>query len=143
MANESKKDFNAMLHDSKGMPRRQEITDAASIAKYGGRRMLLAPPLDYDALMRQVPPGRLTTVGLLRQQLAERYGADFTDPITAGIFVSIAAWAAAQRGDDTFPWWRTLEAEGHRIVRRGRTNLRYYAADYRQYLFGEDPEKEA
>lgn len=132
-----------MLHDSKGMPRRQEITDAASIAKYGGRRMLLAPPLDYDALMRQVPPGRLTTVGLLRQQLAERYGADFTDPITAGIFVSIAAWAAAQRGDDTFPWWRTLEAEGHRIVRRGRTNLRYYAADYRQYLFGEDPEKEA
>ena len=164
MANESKKDFNAMLHDSKGMPRRQEITDAASIAKYGGRRMLLAPPLDYDALMRQVPPGRLTIVGLLRQQLAERYGADFTDPITAGIFVSIAAWAAAQRGDDAFPWWRTLraegelnpkfpggiaaqqallEAEGHRIVRRGRTNLRYYAADYRQYLFGEDPEKEA
>ena len=164
MANESKKDFNAMLHDSKGMPRMQEITDAASIAKYGGRRMLLAPPLDYDALMRQVSPGRLTTVGLLRQQLAERYGADFTDPITAGIFVSIAAWAAAQRGDDAFPWWRTLraegelnpkypggiaaqqallEAEGHRIVRRGRTNLRYYAADYRQYLFGEDPEKEA
>lgn len=164
MANESKKDFNAMLHDSKGMPRRQEITDTASIAKYGGRRMLLAPPLDYDALMRQVPPGRLTTVGLLRQQLAERYGADFTDPITAGIFVSIAAWAAAQRGDDAFPWWRTLraegelnpkypggiaaqqallEAEGHRIVRRGRTNLRYYAADYRQSLFGEDPEKEA
>ena len=143
MANESKKDFNAMLRDSKGMPRIQEIADAASIAKYGGRRMLLAPPLDYDALMRQVPPGRLTTVGLLRQQLAERYGADFTDPITAGIFVSIAAWAAAQRGDDAFPWWRTLRAEGHRIVRRGRTNLRYYAADYRQSLFGEDPEKEA
>ena len=163
MANESKKDFNAMLRDSKGMPRIQEIADAASIAKYGGRRMLLAPPLDYDALMRLVPPGRLTTVGLLRQQLAERYGADFTDPITAGIFVSIAAWAAAQRGDDAFPWWRTLraegelnpkfpggiaaqqallEAEGHRIVRRGRTILRYYAADYRQYLFGEDPEKE-
>ena len=63
-----------MLRDSKGMPRMQEIADAASIAKYGGRRMLLAPPLDYDALMRQVPPGRLTTVGLLRQQLAERYG---------------------------------------------------------------------
>lgn len=70
-----------MLRDSKGMPRIQEIADAASIAKYGGRRMLLAPPLDYDALMRQVPPGRLTTVGLLRQQLAERYGADFTDPL--------------------------------------------------------------
>ena len=33
MANESKKDFNAMLRDSKGMPRIQEIADAASIAK--------------------------------------------------------------------------------------------------------------
>ena len=145
-----------MLHDSKGMPRMQEITDAASIAKYGGRRMLLAPPLDYDALMRQVPPGRLTTVGLLRQQLAERYGADFTDPITAGIFVSIAAWAAAQRGDDAFPWWRTLraegelnpkypggaeaqkeklEAEGHTVLRKGRTNVKYVVKDYEKALY--------
>ena len=34
MANEDKKDFNAMLHDSKDMPKVQRITDANSIAKY-------------------------------------------------------------------------------------------------------------
>ena len=31
MANEDKKDFNAMLHNSKDMPKIQTITDATSI----------------------------------------------------------------------------------------------------------------
>jgi len=38
MANEDKKDFNAMLHDSKDMPKFQTITDQKSIEKYGGSR---------------------------------------------------------------------------------------------------------
>ena len=37
MANEEKKDFNAMLNDSKDMPKFQTITDKASIEKYGGK----------------------------------------------------------------------------------------------------------
>lgn len=48
MANEDKKDFNAMLHDSKDMPKFQTITDQKSIEKYGGSRMYFAPPIDYD-----------------------------------------------------------------------------------------------
>ena len=36
MANEASKDFNAMLQDSKGMPKIQIITDEKSIEKYGG-----------------------------------------------------------------------------------------------------------
>ena len=112
MANEDKKDFNAMLHRANGMPRVQLVTDEATVKKYGGTRMYFAPPLDYDALMRQVPPGRLTTVGELRGFLARCAGADFTDPITAGIFVSIAAWASFQRGMDETPYWRTLKAGG-------------------------------
>ena len=35
MANEDKKDFNAMLRDSKDMPKFQTITDQKSIEKYG------------------------------------------------------------------------------------------------------------
>ena len=38
MANEDKKDFNAMLHDSKDMPKFQTITDQKSIEKYGGSK---------------------------------------------------------------------------------------------------------
>ena len=33
MANEDKKDFNAMLHDNKDMPKFQTITDQKSIEK--------------------------------------------------------------------------------------------------------------
>lgn len=67
---------------------------------------------------------------------------DFAEPITAGIFVTIAAWASHQRTKDETPYWRTLkakgelnpkypggvkaqksklEAEGHTIIQRGRT----------------------
>lgn len=143
MAGEGKKDFNAMLHDSKDMPKIITITDEKSIARYGGSRMYLAPPLAYDRLMRQVPKGKLVTVGQLRELLARQAGADFTDPITAGIFVSLAAWASAQRAGDETPYWRTLkaegelnpkypggvEAEGHTVLRRGRTNFRYFVED--------------
>lgn len=156
MANEEKKDFNAMLRDGKDMPKVQIITDQKSIEKYGGERMYFAPPMDYDRAMKRVPWGKVTTVGELRAYFARKSGADFTEPITAGIFVSIAAWASEQREEDKTPWWRTLkaggelnpkypggveaqkerlEAEGHTVVRRGRKNLRYFVADYEQALF--------
>ena len=156
MANEEKKDFNAMLHDSKDMPKFQTITDRNSIEKYGGDRMYFAPPIDYDKVMKRVPYGKVTTVGAIREYFAKLSGADFTEPITAGIFVSIAAWASYQRADDETPYWRTLkadgelngkypggieaqkerlEAEGHTIVQKGRKNIRYYVKDFEQNLF--------
>lgn len=156
MANEAEKDFNAMLREAKGMPRIQIITDEKSIEKYGGSRMYFAPPLDYDRVMRRVPYGKLITVGAIREYFARESGADFTDPITAGIFVSIAAWASFQRGADETPYWRTLkangelnpkypggveaqrerlEAEGHAVIQKGRTNIRYFVKDYEAALF--------
>ena len=45
MAKEEKKDFNAMLHDSKDMPKFQRLTDQKSIEKYSGDTMYFAPPL--------------------------------------------------------------------------------------------------
>ena len=138
------------------MPRIQIISDARSIKKYGGNRMYFAPPIDYDHAMRRVPFGRVTTVGAIREYFALQNGADFTEPITAGVFASIAAWASAQRGADETPYWRTLKAggelnekypggvqaqreklaaEGHEIVARGRTSIRYYVKDYEKSLF--------
>ena len=75
MANE--KDFNAMLHDGKDMPKIQRVTDEKSIRKYGGSRMYFAPPIDYDTVMRRVPLGKLLTVGMIRDYLAKQNGADF------------------------------------------------------------------
>lgn len=151
-----KKDFNAMLHDGKDMPKIQTITDEKSIQKYGGSRMYLAPPIDYDTVMRRVSYGKLLTVGMIRDYFAKQHGADFTDPMTSGIFVSIAAWASFQRHEDETPYWRTLkangelnekypggaeaqkeklEAEGHTIIQKGGKNLRYFVMDYESALF--------
>lgn len=156
MANENKKDFNAMLRDGKDMPKIVEITDEKSIEKYGGRRMYFAPPLAYDEIMRRVSKGKVITVGDIRAYFAAQNNADFTDPITAGIFCSIAAWASFQRAEDKTPYWRTLkangelnpkypggvleqkkllESEGHTIIKKGRTNVRYYVKDYEKYLY--------
>ena len=112
MANEDKKDFNAMLHDNKDMPKFQIITDQKSIEKYGGSKMYFAPPIDYDKVMKKIPYGKVITVGKIREYFAELSGADFTEPITAGIFVSIVAWASYQRSEDETPYWRTLKANG-------------------------------
>ena len=70
MAHEETKDFNAMLHKDNGMPRIQRITDAASIQKYGGDKMYLAPPLAYDHLMKTIPRGQVITLGEIRAYLA-------------------------------------------------------------------------
>lgn len=156
MANEDKKDFNVMLHDSKDMPKYKTITDVKSIEKYGGNRMYFAPPIDYDKVMRLVPFGKLLTVGLIRNYFAKINGADFTEPITAGIFCSIVAWASYQRENDKTPYWRTLKAngelnskypggvqaqkemlekEGHMVMQKGRTNIKLYVKDYEKSLF--------
>ena len=82
------------------------------IEKYGGNRMYFAPPIDYDKVMKLIPYGKVITVGKIREYFAELNGADFTEPITAGIFVSIAAWASYQRSEDETPYWRTLKANG-------------------------------
>lgn len=156
MANEQSKDFNAMLHNSKDMPKVKIITDEASIKKYGGSKMFFAPPIDYDKVMKKVPFGQITTVGQIREYFAKKNNADFTDPITAGIFISIVAWASEQRDTEKIPYWRTLkvngelnakypggieaqkeklEAEGHIVIQRGRINIKYYVKDYESQLY--------
>lgn len=155
MSNENKKDFNLMLHDGKDMPKIQIITDKRSIEKFGGSKMYFAPPIDYDTVMKSIPYGKLITVGKIREYFAKKNDADFTEPITAGIFVSIAAWASYQRTDDKTPYWRTLksngelnakypggveeqkaklEAEGHTVLSRGKKNIVFYVQDYQNNL---------
>lgn len=152
MVNYNKKDFNKMLNDNKDMPKIKVINDEKTIKKYGGTRMLLAPPLYYEKLMRKVPKGKLITAGQIREYLAKENNADFTCPLTAGIFINIVAWASYQRNKDITPYWRTLktngevnnkypggielqkkllEEEGHTIIQKGS---KYYVKNFESKL---------
>ena len=155
MANENKKDFNEMMKNNKDMPKTQIVEEEKTIKKYGGNKMFFAPPLYYDDLMKKVPRGKLITVGQMRNYLAKQNNADFTDPLTAGIFVNIVAWASYQRNNNITPYWRVLksdgelnikypeaielqkrllEEEGHTIISKGTKNRKYYVKDFEHSL---------
>lgn len=153
MAVKKEKDFNAMLLGSKDMPVVKEVDDPRYVRRYGGTKMLIAPPIEYDELMRLVPEGKVVTAERIRAFLAERHSADYTCPMTAGIFINIAAQASEQRDSDPTPYWRTLrkdgelnekypggaerqkqllEAEGHTVTAKGKRML---VADYQETMF--------
>ena len=78
--------------------------------------MLIATPALVDALMKKAPPGRLITINQIRERLAQDFGVDSTCPLTTGIFVRIAAEAAAeyqQVGErEITPYWRVVKQDG-------------------------------
>ena len=147
------KNPNKKLQDSKDMPKVEVLTDPKAIARYGGPRMLLAPPIEYDALMKTIPHGKIITTDRLRDHLAKKHNADFTCQLTCGIFVNTAAHASIERGGvDETPWWRTLKKdgelnekypggiedqklrlmmEGHEVVQKGK---RSFVKDFEQKL---------
>ena len=106
------KSFNEKLQDSKDMPKILVIEDKKSIERYGGKKMLIAPPIEYNEIMAEIPEGKVITAAEIREFLAERHDADFTDPMTAGIFISLCAQASNERKSDRIPFWRTLKSDG-------------------------------
>jgi alkylated DNA nucleotide flippase Atl1 len=139
----ARKSWREKLEDAKGLP--AIVRPKGKGALHLGERMLVPAPKDVDALMKKVRKGRVTTVGKLRDKLAEAHEADSTCPLTTGIFVGLAARAAQEAEDEgkkrVTPWWRTLKArgelnpkypggleeqarrlaaEGHVIVKRGK-----------------------
>ena len=154
MANESNKDFNSKMHNSKDMPKIVEL-DLEAAKKWNGKTMVIAPPIDYNDFMKKVPRGKLITIDILRKAIAKKYNTDITCPLTCGIFVNIVAWASYQRDEDITPYWRTLksdgqlnvkypeaielqkrllEEEGHTIISRGTKNIKYYVKDFESSL---------
>jgi alkylated DNA nucleotide flippase Atl1 len=84
--------------------------------RFGRGKMLIPRPLDVDALIRKVPRGKLVTQGAIRERLAKEAGADVACPITTGIFVRIAAEAAAEDAragkSRITPFWRVIRDDG-------------------------------
>ena len=152
----ARKTFNDKLQDSKDMPKIVVVDHERSIEIYGGKNMLIAPPLEYNDVMALIPEGKVITIREIREFLSQRHGADFTCPMTAGMFINLSARASCERDFDRIPFWRTLkshgelnpkypggieyqkhrlECEGHSIITKGRKNIRYFVEDYENNLY--------
>jgi hypothetical protein len=152
----AKKSWREKLADDKGLPK--ICKPSGKFAKrFGNGTFVIPAPREVDALMRQVPRGKLATINELRAALAKKHKTNFTCPITTGIFSWIAAHAAAEDEADgkkrITPFWRTLKsggeinpkypggvaalskrlrAEGHKVVAKGK---RLLVVDYEKKLF--------
>ncbi len=152
----TRKSWREKLADDKGLPRIGEIHGPMS-TRWGAGTMVIPAPKEVDAMMSQVPKGKLTTINAIRAALARTHGVTMGCPITTGIFAWIAAHAAEEAALEgqakTTPYWRTLktggwlnekypggiarvrallEAEGHEIEQKGQ---RFRVADFEKSLF--------
>ena len=82
----------------------------------GSGTMLIPKPLDVDAMIRKTKKGQLITSAEIRYRLARDNRVDTVCPLTTGIFVRIAAEAAAedlQNGKTRVtPYWRVVTIDG-------------------------------
>jgi hypothetical protein len=80
-----------------------------------GAKMLIATPIIVKAYIEEIPNGSTKTVPGMREDLAARYKADFTCPLTTGIFTRIAAESAlddlngGKSVEDITPFWRIVD----------------------------------
>ncbi len=151
-----RKTWREKLADDKDLPKVAKIEGPMS--KRWGRGTVVVPaPREVDEAMRKVPRGRLVTINEIRQHLATKHHATIGCPLTTGIFAWIAAHAAEEAAAEGVkritPYWRTLksggelnpkfpggvaaikhrlEAEGHRVVPRGK---RFVVVDFEKVLF--------
>jgi alkylated DNA nucleotide flippase Atl1 len=84
--------------------------------RFGIGKMLIARPLDVDALIRKVQKGKLVTVSQIMGKLAKDAHASCACPMTTGIFLRIVAEVAEEDirngKKDVTPYWRVVKADG-------------------------------
>ena len=118
-----KKSWIEKLHDTKNFPKilkfERNFPCGKALEKWGakpGDTVVLAPPLEVDAIMKNVPEGKLITIYEICSQLAKKHNVKFCCSLTTGIFINIAAHAAEEskeKGEKNItPYWRTLKTYG-------------------------------
>lgn len=90
-------------------------------AQLGEGTMLISSPEAIDAVIREVPEGKVITVSDLVARLAKDAGTHTACPLNTGIFLRIVAECAELdrvEGKSITPSWRVLKS-------KGRLNPRY------------------
>ena len=103
------------LHDEKDFPKIKTIPKKLH-KSWGIGKFVMPSPLEVNSLMKKVSKGKLTTINQLREILAKKYKTTTACPIVTGIFVIIAARAAAEELKEgkkrVTPYWRTIKTNG-------------------------------
>jgi hypothetical protein len=92
-----------------------ELTDKTFADIPAGSRMLIATPKVVDEYIRQIPKGQHTSLQQMRKDLASEYGAEYSCPITSGIFLRIASERAYEQYQEgkplskITPFWRMID----------------------------------
>lgn len=88
-----------------------EIVDVQPGGRFPAGKMLIPAPADVEKAIAAVPKGQLLRLSELRARLAAHAGADYSCPLTTGIFVRIVAEAAAEERS-AVPYWRVVKDDG-------------------------------
>ncbi len=92
-----------------------EVTEKDFADVPAGHTLLIATPTIVDEYVRHIPEGTHVPIKQMREDLAAEYGAEFTCPVTSGIFLRIVAENAydqLQKGepiDKIAPFWRMID----------------------------------
>jgi hypothetical protein len=85
-------------------------------ANFPAGKMLIPTPKLIDETVRKIRKGKTRTVVEIREELAKRYRADYTCPLTTGIFLRIVAENAEEQREQgaarITPYWRVLQKGG-------------------------------
>ena len=153
-----RKTWQQKLEGGKNLPKTLELEPSfpcyPALKKMGaepGDSVVLAPGLEVDAVMKNVPEGKLVTLKEICQELAKKHQTKYCCTLTTGIFIATAANAAEETKGNT-PYWRTLkndgelnkkypggverqkrllEKEGHTIINKGK---RLFVKDFEKKL---------
>lgn len=80
-----------------------------------GASMLIATPKIVDEYIQQIPKGKTANLQTLRKDLAAEYHAEYTCPVTSGIFLRIVAekvhedYLAGKK--KISPFWRMIDPD--------------------------------
>lgn len=99
-------------------PLEPEIKEAPQewVDRYHGEKMLIPTPRAIEKIVKTIPKGKLMTSSQLRALLAEEYHADFSCPLTTGIFLRILSeYTEEQKAlgkKAPAPYWRVIREDG-------------------------------
>lgn len=108
--------------EAKNQPQVKKVeTDFADIS--AGSTMLVATPQIFEDYVRKIKKGESKSLKQIRADLAKRFKAQATCPVTTGIFLRIVAEANYERmsqgasAEKVAPFWRAI-APGSSLARK-------------------------